>query len=50
MTKNVSTDPVNVGPDGNAEIEAKVDLPSPCFAPIIFVASGGGAWFAASGA
>jgi hypothetical protein len=34
---------------GNAEIEAKVDLPRPCIAPIIFVASPGGAWFAATG-
>ena len=54
VTTNVSTKPVNVGTDGNAEIEAKVALPSPCFAPIIFVANGdpksNGAWFAASGA
>jgi hypothetical protein len=52
VTTNVSTAPVNVGRDGNAEIEAKVDLPRPCFAPIIFVANGDakGAWFAASGA
>jgi len=52
VTTNVSSNPVNVGTDGNAEIKTKVDLPSPCFAPIIFVANGGGngAWFAASGA
>jgi hypothetical protein len=52
VEKNVSSPPVNVGTDGNAEIETKVDLPSPCFAPIIFVANGDakGAWFAASGA
>jgi hypothetical protein len=34
---------------GDAEIGAKVTLPSPCFAPIVFVTSGGGAWFAATG-
>jgi len=27
-----------------------VDLPHPCFAPVVFVASAGGAWFAVSGA
>lgn len=34
---------------GNASIEADVDLPQPCFAPIIFVTSPGGAWFASTG-
>lgn len=34
---------------GNVEIEAHVDLPKPCIAPIIFVASPGGAWFASTG-
>ncbi len=34
---------------GDAEIEAHVDLPSPCIAPIIFVGNAGGAWFAATG-
>lgn len=34
---------------GNAEIEAKVDLPKPCIAPIVFVTSPTGAWFAATG-
>ena len=34
---------------GNAEIDAKVALPSPCFAPIVFVTSGGGNWFAVTG-
>jgi len=27
-----------------------VDPPHPCFAPVVFVASAGGAWFAVSGA
>ena len=48
-TVNVSTDPVPATTTGNAEIEAKVPLPSPCFAPIVFVTSGGGNWFAVTG-
>jgi hypothetical protein len=34
---------------GNSKIEAHLDLPQPCIAPIIFVTSGGGNWFAATG-
>ena len=34
---------------GNAEIEASLTLPQPCIAPIIFVTSPSGAWFAATG-
>ncbi len=34
---------------GDADIEAQVTLPQPCIAPIIFVTSPGGAWFAATG-
>lgn len=34
---------------GNATIEANLTLPHPCIAPIIFVTSGGGSWFAATG-
>jgi hypothetical protein len=34
---------------GNARIETTVSLPQPCIAPIIFVTSPGGAWFAATG-
>ena len=34
---------------GNAKIEANVTLPSPCIAPIIFVTSATGSWFAATG-
>ena len=49
-TVNVSTDPFPADAAGNSEIEGMVDLPSPCIAPIIFVANGGnGAWFAATG-
>ena len=34
---------------GNADIEAQLTLPSPCIAPIVFVTSGGGSWFATTG-
>ncbi|HSJ88941.1 MAG TPA: hypothetical protein VK909_17140 [Anaerolineales bacterium] len=34
---------------GNSQIETTVTLPQPCIAPIIFVTSNGGAWFAATG-
>ena len=34
---------------GNATIEADVVLPQPCIAPIIFVTSATGSWFAATG-
>jgi hypothetical protein len=35
---------------GDALIEQHVSLPDPCIAPIVFVTSPAGAWFAASGA
>ena len=34
---------------GNADIETTVSLPHPCIAPIVFVTSPGGSWFAATG-
>jgi hypothetical protein len=34
---------------GNAKIEARLSLPQPCIAPIIFVTSPTGAWFATTG-
>ena len=43
-----TTGPASAG-GGNADIEADLDLPSPCIAPIVFVTSGGGSWFAATG-
>jgi hypothetical protein len=54
-TENVMTDPfpatVGRGPrgGGNAEIKARLSLPKPCIAPIIFVTSPTGAWFAVTG-
>lgn len=49
VVKNVATDAVPASATGDAEIEAMVSLPSPCIAPIVFVTSGGGAWFLATG-
>jgi hypothetical protein len=34
---------------GNAHVETHISLPKPCIAPILFVTSPGGAWFAATG-
>jgi hypothetical protein len=45
--------PATVGPasagGGDASISATLALPSPCIAPIVFVTSPTGAWFAATG-
>lgn len=38
-------DPLN----GDAKIETDIELPSPCIAPIVFVTSPEGSWFAATG-
>ncbi len=52
---NILTDPfpatTGLASDGggDATIEADLTLPQPCIAPIIFVTSPGGAWFAATG-
>ena len=52
---NILTDafPATTGPassgGGNADIETTVSLPHPCIAPIIFVTSPAGSWFAATG-
>jgi hypothetical protein len=43
-----STGPASSG-GGNAQIQTTLTLPSPCIAPIVFVTSPGGAWFAATG-
>ena len=53
--QNILTDsfPATVGAavdgGGNASIETMVSLPQPCFAPIVFVTSPGGNWFAVAG-
>jgi len=46
---NVSTRQFRASMAGNSEIRARVKLPEPCIAPIVFVASPTGAWFAATG-
>jgi hypothetical protein len=51
-TVNVSTGQIPADRAGNSEFEGKVALPSPCIAPIVFVANGvatNGAWFAVTG-
>ena len=47
--ENVMTDPVPAPPDGDARIDTRVELPEPCIAPIVFVTSPTGAWFATTG-
>ena len=46
---NISTGAFPASNAGDAEIDTSVSLPSPCIAPIVFVTSPTGAWFAASG-
>ena len=46
---NVETPLVAASSAGEAEIDATVALPAPCFAPIVFVTSPTGAWFAVTG-
>jgi hypothetical protein len=47
---NISTDPFPASQAGDAQIDTTVSLPTPCIAPIVFVTSPTGAWFAATGA
>jgi hypothetical protein len=55
QVQNVQTDavPATIGPasagGGDATIEAQLTLPNPCIAPIVFVTSPTGAWFASTG-
>ena len=49
VTVNVSTGLFPADTEGNAHIKDRVELPSPCIAPILFVTSPTGAWFAATG-
>ena len=49
VTANVSTPLVAASTAGDAEIDAEIALPSPCFAPIVFVTTPTGAWLAVSG-
>jgi hypothetical protein len=45
----VSTTLAPASPSGDAKIEDSLVLPSPCFAPVVFVTSPGGMWFAITG-
>jgi hypothetical protein len=46
---NVSTAEFPASTAGNSNINATVSLPRPCIAPVVFVTSPGGSWFAATG-
>jgi len=48
-TVNVSTGLFPADAAGNSRIEETLMPPQPCIAPIIFVTSAGGSWFAATG-
>lgn len=53
VTDNQITSPFPTGPKGNANINAHLQIPSPCVAPIVMILNGdpteGDAWFAVSG-
>jgi len=46
---NVGTDTFPATAAGDSDIEAQITIPSPCFAPIVFVTNSAGRWFAVSG-
>jgi hypothetical protein len=48
-TVNVTMGDFPATTGGDSEIEAALQFPSPCLAPIVFVTSPGGAWFAVTG-
>lgn len=48
-TANVETATAPATTTGDAKVSGTVDLPSPCFAPVLFVTSPTGAWFAVTG-
>lgn len=48
-TSNVATDPFPATVTGDSEIEAQVNVPGPCLAPIIFVGPSPTTWFAVTG-
>ena len=50
VTRNVETDGFPADEEGNSYIDAKIDLPNPCIAPIVFVMAGSEEkWFAVTG-
>jgi hypothetical protein len=46
---NVLTGEFIADPAGNAQIEETIEIPGSCFAPIVFVTSTDGNWFASTG-
>ncbi len=48
-TANVATEPFPASTTGDSKIEAQVDLPIPCLAPIIFVGPSPTTWFSVTG-
>jgi hypothetical protein len=49
-TMNVVSSPFDTSSTGDGSLDTTVSLPSPCFAPIVFVtAPSGAAWFAVTG-
>lgn len=48
-TASVSTETFDATPTGDGELDTSVALPSPCFAPVVFVTAPTGAWFAITG-
>ena len=48
-TVNVETALFPASMTGDSEIDGKVNLPKPCIAPIVFVTSPAGQWFATTG-
>lgn len=49
ITVNVQTEEFDADEAGDSKIRTRVELPSPCFAPVVFVTNAGGAWFASTG-
>jgi hypothetical protein len=49
-TANVVTYPFPATPDGDSTIDAFIELPNPCIAPIVFILAGSeDKWFAVNG-
>jgi hypothetical protein len=46
---NVLTGEFTADPAGNAQIEETIEIPGSCFAPVVFVTSTDGNWFASTG-
>jgi hypothetical protein len=46
---NVSTGDFKASTSGDSNIDARISLPQPCIAPIVFVTAPSGIWFAATG-